>query len=216
MSESECAWVDDDGTACTAEAHARGYCNAHYQRIRRLEKREGDTMSDDQQPSGKGRPASGGSKKKKSGGGKMPAKQELESLLAMLGLGVSAWNWYDGQRIMEGSERLADALYQLAKENAAVRRALVAALAGSAWGAVGAALMPIVVPIAANHGMVPAEMAEKVGAPKPGDESGPPVPQDGNGVVASLFGNMTAPPNGGQPAPAPTGAADLPDDPADG
>lgn len=218
MTDTEtCLWTDDDGTQCDREPHARGYCNAHYQRIRRIEK-GGDTMADDKQPSGKGQGQTGGkgaSKKGKKGAGPMPVKAEIASLLSMLGLGVYAYNPVDGRIIMEGADRLADALYNLAKESPAVRKALVAALAGSAWGQLGAALMPILLPIAANHGLVDSELVAKVGAPVPDATMTPPA--DGGASVSSLFGNMTAPtPANGEPEGSsivtPSGTPDPPSD----
>lgn len=162
-----CAWTDDDGQ-CDREPHARGFCNAHYQRIRRLEK-QGATMADDQQPSGKGQqtadqPAGKSKTKGKGkGSGKVPAKDDLSAVIGMLGLSVwTTYDQYDGERIMESADDLADALVKAARESPALRKTLNALLTGSAWGAVGTALMPMLLPIAEHHGLIGAGATSKV------------------------------------------------------
>jgi hypothetical protein len=112
----------------------------------------------------------GSSKNKSSSGkksGKTPTKQSIFGLISTIGTGVMLLNAYDGQRILENAESLADALHKAAKENPALRKALNAALQASTWGAVASAFAPIIVPILANHEMLPPETATLFGAPMP-------------------------------------------------
>lgn len=188
----------------------------------------------DSKPSGKGsgKGSSKGSGKGSKPAGRTPGKAQIEGLLATIGIGVSMVNAYDGQRIMEGSADLAEKLHDLAKENPAIRRALNAALATSAWGAVASALAPIILPIAANHGLVAPELAVMVDAPVPPGKAGKTSGANGSGKVSSLFGPAAPdyPPNTGQqpggtwnndPANEPGGGpasgstASTPDDPED-
>jgi hypothetical protein len=74
---------------------------------------------------------------------------------------------YDAQRALEGAERLALALDKAAQESPALRRALDMLVTTSAWGELGMALGSIVLPILANHGMLPEAAATLVGAPAP-------------------------------------------------
>lgn len=118
-----------------------------------------------------GSSGSKGSSKSKSGGGKKsgktPTKQSILGLISTIGTGVMLVNAYDGQRVLENAENLADALHKAAKENPALRRALNAALQASTWGAVASATAPIIVPILANHRVLPPETATLFGAPMP-------------------------------------------------
>jgi len=119
---------------------------------------------------GGGSSTKSGSKNKSSSGkksGKTPTKQSIFGLISTIGTGVMLVNAYDGQRILENAENLADALHKAAKENPALRRALNAALQASTWGAVASAFAPIIVPILANHRVLPPETATLFGAPMP-------------------------------------------------
>lgn len=175
---------------------------------------QGETMSDtsDAAPASAGKGKSSKSNKPK---GKAPSKTDLESLIALVGFQVWLLNAYDGERIMEGSDKLAGALHQLAKDNAAVRRALQVLLTTSSWGALASALAPIVVPIAENHGMLKAGAHSMVGAPTP------PGVKAADGTVTPMFNSPDGPgPAGGNGPAGGSGPADgkpagTPDDPAD-
>lgn len=116
------------------------------------------------------------------GGHKYVAQQDIQNVLTMAGSGLMFLDGYDGQRVVEQSEDIAKALYKLQKEQDQVRRALMALVATSTWGALASAVMPVVVPILANHRLIPAETATLVGAPPPPWHSAaPPPPTGGNG-----------------------------------
>lgn len=87
-----------------------------------------------------------------------PLKPRLLEAIGGVGLVVSVVHAGDGQAILAGAENLAGALDNLAQENDAVKRALEAALTGSAWGGVIIATAAIALPIMANHGMVPEQL----------------------------------------------------------
>lgn len=142
----------------------------------------------DSRPSGKGSRGGGSSKSsKKKGAGQTPSVQRLEGLIGSIGAGLYLVNPYDAERVLAGGSELAESLHQVAKDNPAVRRVLNAALATTGWAQLGAALMPVLIPILANHGVLPAEAADAQGAPRPPRAAG---------------GRPTA------PAPAPAAAAE--------
>jgi hypothetical protein len=68
---------------------------------------------------------------------------------------VAVINQADGFAIVNGAEDLAKALNNVAKDNPSVYKTLERMLTGSAWGAVIVATGAIVLPIAANHNLLP-------------------------------------------------------------
>lgn len=89
-----------------------------------------------------------------------PLADRLTQSVTVVGVGVGLLNQADGLAIVNGAPALGDALSKLADENPRVRKALEGAMAASAWGGVLAATLPIAATIAANHGALPAGMAE--------------------------------------------------------
>lgn len=169
-----------------------------------------DSKGEDTQPSGKGQ--TGGGQKKKSGGGrkKQPKREPLVSLLTVTGTGLAMVNAYDGERVVANAEACADALLNAAKESDAVRRALLVMQETSAWGQVATAFLPVAVPIAANHGVVPAHTAVMVGAPPP-PGTPPPADDDGQGDAAEAAGaaaDLSAMRRAADSSPQPPPAAD--------
>jgi hypothetical protein len=152
-----CAWPDCEATVLEAGGvFGRGkYCADHLDQKRRegqeRRKAEGSTPrrprrtstddADDRAPRAR-KPRS-------------TLAPRLESLLGMVGIAVFAVNPIDGQAILTGAPELAAALDQLARENPAVKRVLEQLLATSAWGAVAMATAKILLPIAANHELLP-------------------------------------------------------------
>lgn len=95
--------------------------------------------------------------------GPKPRKGSLEQRLAgtigLAGTMAYAFNQRDGEIILSRAEALATALDHLAAENPAIKRALEAAMSGGAWGEVVLVVMPMVVAIGANHGLIPERYA---------------------------------------------------------
>lgn len=79
----------------------------------------------------------------------------LHTQISSVALIVAMVNQADGVAILNGSERLATSLAQVADTNPKVRKALEAAVSGGAWGGVIVAAVTIAVPILVNHGLVP-------------------------------------------------------------
>lgn len=139
--------------------------------IRKWRREEGapmDTAIDQQDATPNRSQGSGkGQGKRKTGGKRQSLKQPLTDALTSLGVAVQLVNGYDGARIVAGAPQLAEALDELAKQDAAVHRALQRILTGSSWGGVVIAAMSIAVPIAANHQLIPPHTAAILGAPMP-------------------------------------------------
>jgi hypothetical protein len=69
--------------------------------------------------------------------------------------------------VVNGVPALAAALAKLAEENPSVRENLERMLTAGAWSGVIAAVLPIVLGICANHGMIPAQLGALIGAGVP-------------------------------------------------
>lgn len=106
-------------------------------------------------------------------------KGRLQETVGAVGLMVAVVEPFDGMAILNGAENLATALDNLAAENPSVQRTLEQLLQVSAWGQVMTAVAAIAVPIAAHHGILPAQLAGAFAGP-----IGPqPAPTNGNGVA---------------------------------
>lgn len=131
---------------------------------------------------------------KKAGGGMTSAQlrkalaeavRSAAGALTVAGVMVDPRLIYDGQIIAGKADELAAELVELADKNPAVHAALVTLVKGSQWARLGGLVVSIVVPIAANHGLIPIEAVGLV----PGVEAPPPRPQptqpteDGRGDV---------------------------------
>lgn len=116
---------------------------------------------------------------------KAKLKDSLQAQFTIIGMSVYAFNHYDGERIMENSQALAESLGKLADENPRVRKVLEKMLMAGAWSEVGMAVAPMLLPILANHRVLPPFMATVVGAPEPPEKpkvNPPAYPQGmGNG-----------------------------------
>ena len=86
--------------------------------------------------------------------------------VAGIGMGSEAVK-ADGLLVVEHSANVAKALDSLAKDNPAVAATLERMLTAGAWSGVIAACVPIAIGVASNHGMIPAGMAEALGAGQP-------------------------------------------------
>lgn len=76
---------------------------------------------------------------------------------------------YDAAVLLERADDVGEMMGQLAKENPAIARSLERLFTVSGWGKVSMTLAAVVLPIAANHGMMPPILAApffpSVGAP---------------------------------------------------
>lgn len=88
-------------------------------------------------------------------GRKKSLQKPLADLFTSAGTAVAILNQTDGMAIIEGADSLATALNNVAKDNDTVYRNLERMVTGSAWGAVFMAVGGILLPIAANHNLLP-------------------------------------------------------------
>lgn len=88
----------------------------------------------------------------------------------LIGIGVTAFNPYDGKVILTNAEGLADNLCKVAEQNPAVRRALEGLLVAGVWSGLALSAAAIAVPIMANHKLLPAQLALLMGADDPRQE----------------------------------------------
>lgn len=81
-------------------------------------------------------------------------QKPLESLFATVGALVSMGNPVDGAIILARAEETARRLDDIAKQSPSVHRVLSALTTGSSgWAGVATAVAPMLLPIAANHGV---------------------------------------------------------------
>ncbi len=104
-------------------------------------------------------------------------RKPLEELLGMVAGGVMLANPVDGQIIAAGAPRLAGELDALAGRNPAVHKWLSAMTEGGANLGLVLALSMIVVPILANHGLLPPEVAAMMGLASMLPEEAAPAPE---------------------------------------
>jgi hypothetical protein len=111
--------------------------------------------------------------------------QGIGAVIAIAGQGISqsdqargAQITFDGVTIANGAAALGDAVGDLADENPVIRKALERMFRVSTYGKLVMAVGAIAVPIAANHGLFPAGIAEALGsfgaapAPAPASANG--------------------------------------------
>lgn len=114
------------------------------------------STSDSASGGGTGTTAKGPGKKRGKKGGKKSLQRDLEQLLGVLGSGVSMLDPFDGTVVLENAGQLARALDDAAKQNEGLRRTLELLTSGSGGAAgIALALIPIVLPIARHHGLLP-------------------------------------------------------------
>ncbi|NEC07114.1 hypothetical protein G3I26_17770, partial [Streptomyces sp. SID7909] len=99
-------------------------------------------------------------------------EKRLGGSLATLGTMAMLVSPADGLVVVEGSGPLAAALAKLAEENPSVKANLERMLTAGAWSGVIAAVAPIALGIATNHGLVPANVAAMLGRPPAPTEAG--------------------------------------------
>lgn len=123
--------------------------------------------SDDEREPDFGADFSGKEGKRRGRPPKPKLDEKLTEFFTLIGVGVIAFNEYDGLVILKRGPKLAEALNELAKEDEKIREALEKLLTVSTWGAVVTASASIAVPIAANHRLLPSGAAAIMQAPHP-------------------------------------------------
>lgn len=86
-------------------------------------------------------------------------RQDVEMLLMAMGIGVAALNEEDGATVIKGSPNLAKALANASEKNPKLRSFLEKLTTGAAYTELVIAVSAIVLPILANHNLLPAKLA---------------------------------------------------------
>lgn len=86
-------------------------------------------------------------------------QKRLETSLTTLGTGIALMHPGDGILVVQHAEAVSQALARAAEESPQVRAALERMLTAGVWSGVIAAVMPLAIGIAANHGLVPSHLA---------------------------------------------------------
>lgn len=87
----------------------------------------------------------------------------LQAMIGNIGLLVGVFNQTDGLIIIDGAEDLAKALDKWAKESDRVYNTLEAMFQFSLGAEVTTAVAAIALPIAANHGLIPKSLIDRMG-----------------------------------------------------
>lgn len=122
----------------------------------------------------------------------------MTQLLALTAVAVMLFDEYDGLVIIEHAAKVADSLNTVAESTPSIAKALDSAVAGSAWGAVVMSVLPIVVAILANHGVLPEGLRSVGGVPIPDEPAAPEPaahtasPAPGMAGVAQMFAGAQA------------------------
>lgn len=96
-------------------------------------------------------------------------EKRLAGSLTTLGTMACLVSPADGMTVIQGVPALSASLAKLAEENASIRANLERMLTAGAWSGVIAAVAPIAIGIAANHGLLPANVAAMLGSQPPAD-----------------------------------------------
>jgi hypothetical protein len=93
--------------------------------------------------------------------------RSLAGALMLAGITTSPRLLYDAEIIAGKADELAAEVVAVAERNPAMYAALVTMVKGGQWAKLAALVASVAVPILANHGVLPVEAAELVGAAKP-------------------------------------------------
>lgn len=108
-------------------------------------------------------------------------RQDLEAIFSVAAIGLSVYNEADGTIVANGSPKLAQALVNTSEKNPKLRAFLENMTTGFAYSELMVAVAAIVLPIMANHGLLP----DKVGAATTLLAG---VPNDASGIQGTMFG----------------------------
>lgn len=86
-------------------------------------------------------------------------RRQLEQNFMMLGMGLMLINEYDGKVVVKNAPEMSAALIGIAETSPKVKRILQGMMKTGTFAQFAMAFAPVVVPIAANHGVVPVEVA---------------------------------------------------------
>ena len=119
------------------------------------------------------------------GRGRPSLKSRLSELVATIAgaltmgatMGGSERIAYDGAVLAENADRIAEQLDRLAQNNPAVKRALESLLSFSDSADLVTTIGVVLIPIMANHGLLPTGAAVLVGAPEPPPRPPKPEPE---------------------------------------
>lgn len=82
-------------------------------------------------------------------------EKDLVGFYTMVGMGVMAFNAFDGMVIMENAEKLGQSVNNVAKHNKPFRDTLVRLMQISIYGALISAHATVAIAIGQNHGVIP-------------------------------------------------------------
>src|SRR5436190_2517327 len=109
-------------------------------------------------------------KPKSVGARKTNIERELVQWFTFIGMTVSMFNSYDGMVVVQRAEQLGHAWANLCRQNKSIEKVVLGLLQTSAIGEVIMATSTVVIPIAANHDVIPKEFANLFGAQIPQDD----------------------------------------------
>lgn len=107
----------------------------------------------------------------------------LGTVVAATGSAVSPAVVNDGVLICTHAPNIAAALDKVAKDDPRVAAALERMLTAGVWSGLVAAVLPLAIGIAANHGAIPAHLAGLLGAEAPQAPEAAPAAPGGAGIV---------------------------------
>lgn len=102
-----------------------------------------------------------------SGVRKTNIERELVQWFTFIGMTVSMFNQFDGMIIVQRAEPLGHAWANLCRQNKAVEKVIQSLLQTSAVGEVLMATSSVIIPIMANHEMLPSNLAQMFGGQMP-------------------------------------------------
>jgi hypothetical protein len=125
--------------------------------------------ADDAPKRGRGRPPGSKNKVGRPAKSTTVRKQSLDAMFAMMGVMLTPFNAYDGAVILKNGGELSASLCKLADEDPRVAKMIDAMLTASTWSQVAMGFAAVGVPIMANHGMAPENLATIFKCPTPSE-----------------------------------------------
>lgn len=123
----------------------------------------------DRAPRGPGRPSKTDRRRERT--------ERLANQLASVSVGLLLISPADAQAVGRHAQGIAEALAELAEQNAVVAKLLDGAATGGAWLGLLGAVVPLLLDIAGNHGLLPEGIAQLLGHAPPEPAPTPRAPQ---------------------------------------